>query len=240
MGLHSSKEFQMLRMVKASVAMIALVGAYQGAAGANGVSVPSSPAPSVSRPLTPEEMAIEAYNSGISHRDRAIRAEGQAFKDKKDSDRVKNEKKAREEFDRALKDFGKAAQLNPNLPQAYNGLGYAYRKLGDYAKALENYDRALQLSPRFVDAIEYRGEAYLSLNRLDDAKQSYLTLFAMDRKQADLLMQAMKEYVAKKKTDPAGVDPAALSAFESWIAERAGVADATRAMGLYHAQSSWH
>jgi tetratricopeptide (TPR) repeat protein len=47
--------------------------------------------------------------------------------------------------------------LNPNLPQAYNGLGYAYRKLGDYAKALENYDRALQLSPRFVDAIEYRG-----------------------------------------------------------------------------------
>ena len=101
------------------------------------------------------------------------------------------------------------------MPQAYNGMGFSYRKLGDYAKALENYDRALQLAPNFPDAIEYRGEAYLALNRLDDAKQSYLTLFAMDRKQADSLMAAMKDYVAKKKADPAGVDAAALSAFET-------------------------
>ena len=64
------------------------------------------------------------------------------------------------------------------MPQAYNGMGYSYRKLGDYTKALENYDRALQLAPKFPDAIEYRGEAYLALNRLDDAKQAYLTLFA--------------------------------------------------------------
>ena len=101
------------------------------------------------------------------------------------------------------------------MPQAYNGMGFSNRKLGDYAKALENYDRALQLAPNFPDAIEYRGEAYLALNRLDDAKQSYLTLFAMDRKQADSLMAAMKDYVAKKKADPAGVDAAALSAFET-------------------------
>jgi hypothetical protein len=52
-------------------------------------------------------------------------------------------------------------------------------------------------------------------------------------------MTAMKDYVAKKKADPAGVDPAALSAFEAWIAERAGVAAVTRAMGLHQAHVAW-
>ena len=232
----------MLRIIKAAVSLVALVGVYQAAAGANGVAVPPSPSPSASSPsrtLTPEEVAVEVYNSGISHRDRALKADTQAMKDKKDSDRLKNEKKAREEYDKALKDFARAAKLNPSMPQAYNGMGFAYRKLGDYAKALENYDRALQLAPNFPDAIEYRGEAYLALNRLDEAKQAYLTLFAMDRKQADSLMAAMKEYVAKKKADPSGVDTAALSAFETWIGERAGVAEETRLMAVYAHSGSW-
>jgi tetratricopeptide (TPR) repeat protein len=238
------KEHAMFRIVKAAVTLVALVGVYQVAAGANGVSMPPpsaapSASPSVSRALTPDEMAVEAYNSGISHRDRAAKAEGQSEKDKKDSDRVKNDKKAREEHQKALKDFTKAAGLNPSMPQAFNGMGFSYRKLGDYAKALENYDRALQLSPKFPDAIEYRGEAYLALNRLDDAKQSYLTLFAMDRKQAESLMTAMKDYVAKKKVDPAGVDTAALSAFESWITERAGVAEETQLMAFNAHHGSW-
>jgi tetratricopeptide (TPR) repeat protein len=230
----------MLRTVKTVLALAALVSVHHVVAGANGVGVPSSPTPSApSRALTPEEMAIEIYNSGIGHRDRALKAEAQALKDKKDSDRVKNEKKAREEHEKALKDFNKAAQLNPNLPQAYNGIGYSYRKLGDYAKALENYDRALSLAPKFLDAIEYRGEAYLGLNRLDDAKQAYLTLFGMDRKQADMLMKAMTDYVAKKKADPTGVDSAALAAFEAWIAERGGVAQQTRYMAVNQPHASW-
>jgi tetratricopeptide (TPR) repeat protein len=236
----------MFRIAKTAVTLVtfgALVGVYQAAAGANGTAMPPSPSPSgsaaPSRPLTPEEMAVEVYNSGINHRDRALKSDTQAMKDKKDSDRLKNEKKAREEYEKALKDFTKAASLNPSMPQAYNGIGYSYRKLGDYAKALENYDRALQLAPKFPDAIEYRGEAYLALNRLDDAKQAYLTLFAMDRKQADSLMAAMKEYVAKKKTDPSGVDLAALSGFESWIAERAGVAEQTKLMSFNAHHGSW-
>jgi tetratricopeptide (TPR) repeat protein len=231
----------MNRIARSTIVVVSVVGVCQ-AVGANGVSIPPAPsggAASASRPATPEEMAVEAYNSGIARRDRAAKAEAQAFKDKKDSDRVKNEKKAREEYEKALKDFEKAARLNPEMPQAYNGMGFSYRKLGDYEKALTNYDKALQLAPRFPDAIEYRGEAYLALNRIDDAKQAYLTLFAMDRKQADSLMTAMKAYVAKKKADPAGVDAAALGAFESWIAERSGVAEQTKLLALNVKHGSW-
>jgi tetratricopeptide (TPR) repeat protein len=231
----------MNRLVRSLVVVGAVVGVSQ-IVGANGTSVPPAPSgggPSAARPVTPEEMAVDAYNSGISRRDRAAKAETQALKEKKDSDRLKNEKKAREEYTKALQDFTKAATLNPSMPQAYNGMGFANRKLGDYEKALANYDKALALAPKFPDAIEYRGEAYLALNRLDDAKQSYLTLFAMDRKQADSLMVAMKEYVAKKKADPTGVDAAALSSFESWITERSGVADQTKLMALNAKHGSW-
>jgi tetratricopeptide (TPR) repeat protein len=230
----------MSRMIKAAATLVALVGVFQVGAGANGVPVPAaSPSASPSRALTPEEMAVEAYNSGIGHRDRAVKADVQALKESKDSDRAKGQKKARDEYEKALKDFRKAADLNPQMPQAFNGMGYSYRKMGDYTKALENYDRALELNPKFLDAIEYRGEAYLALNRLDDAKQAYLALFAADRKQADSLMKAMGEFVAKKKVDPSGVDAAALAAFESWITERSGVAEQTRPMALNHPQSSW-
>jgi tetratricopeptide (TPR) repeat protein len=227
-------------MIKAAATLVALVAVFQVGAGANGTPVPSAgPSASPSRALTPEEMAVESYNSGIGHRDRAVKADVQAMKESKDSDRVKGQKKAREEYEKALKDFKKAADLSPQMPQAYNGMGYSYRKMGDYTKALENYNRALELNPKFLDAIEYRGEAYLAVNRVDDAKQAYLALFAADRKQADTLMKAMGDFVAKKKIDPSGVDAAALAAFESWITERSGVAEQTKPMALNHPQSSW-
>jgi len=231
----------MWRAVKAAAIFLGIVALVQVTAGANGVAVPPAPsgAGSSTRTLTPEEMAVEAYNSGIGHRDRALKAETDVAKQTKESDRVKAEKKARDEHEKALKDFTRAAQLNSNLPQAFNGMGYSYRKLGDYANALENYNRALRLNPRFVDAIEYRAEAYLALNQIDDAKQSYLQLFGMDRKQADSLMKAMRDYVAKKKSDPAGVDPAAIAALESWIAERATLAEQTRQMALNVRPVAW-
>jgi tetratricopeptide (TPR) repeat protein len=232
----------MARVVRAAFVLVALVAIYQVTAGANGVGMPppSSPSMGGGRAPTPEEMAVQAYNSGFDHREKGLKAEDKALKATKDADRVKEEKKAREEYEKAFKDFKKSADLNPNLPQAFNGMGFAYRKLGEYAKALEMYDKALQMAPNFPDAIEYRGEAYLAVNRLDDAKQAYLTLFAMDRKLADMLMKAMTDYVAKKKADPAGVDPAALSTFEGWIKERSGIAQQTRLMTLNASHGTWH
>jgi tetratricopeptide (TPR) repeat protein len=224
--------------LKAGSILAITVGAVQVVLVANGVAIPSGPS-NAAPAMTPESMAVDAYNSGIRHRDRAIKADSEALKQKKPEDRLKREKTAREEYGKALKDFQKAAELNPGLPQAFNGMGYSYRKLGDFEKALASYDQALKLNPRFLDAIEYRAEAYLGLHRIEDAKAAYLTLFGMDRKQAETLMAAMREYVAKKKTDPAGVDAAALSAFEAWIAERAAVADQTRQMALNVRSASW-
>src|SRR5499426_4500617 len=194
----------MFRMLRSAVVLAAAVGVAHVAILASGSSVPA-PAPggggSSMSSMSPEERAVEAYRSGDDHRVKGKKFEEEATT-KKGADIEKTLAKAKSEYQKSLKDFTSAAKLNPKLAPAYNGMGYAYRKTGDYAKALENYDQAIELAkPQvFVEAVEYRAEAYLGLNRIDDARQAYLDLFALDRAQADSLMEAMKKWVASHKT----------------------------------------
>jgi len=192
------------------------------------------------RSMTPEERAVEAYRSGDEHRVKGKKLEEDAAT-KQGADAEKATAKARSEYEKSLKDFKNAAQLNPQLFQAYNGMGFAYRKTGDYAKALEMYDQAIKMAPGFfAEAVEYRAEAYLALNRIDDTRKAYLDLFAADRKQADILMVAMKAWVASHRSDANGaVDPGAVTDFEKWIGEREGLAKQTRLMAVTSRPAGW-
>jgi tetratricopeptide (TPR) repeat protein len=211
------------------------VGLCQALALANGSAVPMPASSGPSAPSrSPEEMAAAAYNSGIEHKDKGVKIEESAATTADLKERAKVADKAKKEYEKALKDFKSAASNNPGMYQAYNGMGFSYRKTGDYVKALEMYDKALQLKPGFPDAIEYRGEAYLGLNRIDDAKKAYLEVLAADRKQADTLMAAMKIWIQDHKTTPAGVDAATVDGLEKWIGERSEIAKDTAAMGLSH------
>ena len=220
--------------IGAAVLLGASVAVFQVGAFASGSAVPSAPAGPSAPNRSPEEMAIGSYNSGIDHKDKGIKLELAAAGITDPKDRAKADDKAKKEFEKALKDFKSAAAGSPNMYQAYNGMGFSYRKTGDYVKALEMYDRALTLKPGFPDAIEYRGEAYLGLNRVEDAKNAYLEILAADRKQADTLMAAMQKWIELKKTNPAGVDPAAVASLETWVMGRAELARETAAMGLSH------
>lgn len=232
----------MSRTFRPAVFLALAVGIAHVAVFANGSSVPAGPSSSSSSSLpsmTPEERAIEAYKSADSHRVKGKKLEEEATT-KKGGDADKALAKARSEFEKSLKDFKDAAKLNPKLFQAYNGMGYAYRKTGDYTKALEMYDQAITMAPGFFpEAVEYRAEAYLALNRIDDARAAYLDLFAADRKQADILMAAMKKWVAARQADPAGVAPEAVTGFEKWIGERDGLAKQTRLMAVSSYYTGW-
>ena len=229
----------MSRTWKALVVLAAVGGLYQVGVAASGSGAPSPSPMSAGPTITPEQQAIGVYNNGISHRDKGNKFEEQAAVQQA-PERDKTVEKARDEFEKALKDFKRATELSPKMYQAYNGMGYAYRKTGDYQKALEMYDKALAMAPGFPDAMEYRAEAYLALNRVDDAKQAYLALFATDRAQADLLMKAMATWLEKRRADPAGIDPAVLSGFETWMQERAKLAATTQAMALKGNRSIWN
>jgi tetratricopeptide (TPR) repeat protein len=230
----------MSRHTTLALVLVAAVGGYQTITHANGSSMGggSAAASTPTAERTPEELARDSYNSGISHKDKGDKLEAQAEKEAKD--REKNLDKAKDEYTKGMKDFQKALDLMPTMYQAYNGMGYTSRKTGDYAKALQMYDKALSLAPGFPDAIEYRGVAYLKLNRIEDAKKAYLDLFARDRKQADELMKAMNQWVSDHTTDPAGVDASTVSGLSTWIQERAKIATSTSAMALTGHRSIWN
>jgi tetratricopeptide (TPR) repeat protein len=229
----------MSRVFAVMLVAVTAAGVHQAVLRANGspMPAPSGSSSSSMASLTPEQLAVQAYNSGISHKNKGLKFEADAAKAAKDRD--KNLGKAKDEYGKALKDFKKALDLAPNAYQAFNGMGFALRKTGEPLKALEMYDQALKLSPGFPDALEYRGEAYLAVNRIDDAKAAYLELFAKDREQAGQLMKAMTDWVASRQTEPAGVDPAVVTAFDTWIKDRAKIAALTVHMSLASNHSAW-
>ncbi len=57
---------------------------------------------------------------------------------------------------------------------AYNLLGYAHRKLGNYNQSLKFYFKAIYLNPHNRGALEYLGETYLALGCIEQA-QTMLT-----------------------------------------------------------------
>jgi tetratricopeptide (TPR) repeat protein len=203
------------------VALVAtlLLPAAAGASG-SGSSSMSLPRTNQQQQLTPEQEAVTFYNDGISYRDKAAKLEKEAETENDAGKKQKLEAKAKDKHEDSIKKFAKATEKNPALFQAWGSLGYAYRKVGNYNASLASYGKALEIQPNYAPAIEYRAEAYLGLNQLDSVKSVYMQLFTMDRPRADELAAAIDKWLEKRKTDPAGLDPAQLQEFSAWAAQR--------------------
>ena len=186
----------------------------------------ASSAPSAPR-KTPEEQAVEYYNSGLKYRDKALAFEKEGVQAASEKDKSKMEKKAQQEFGKAISQFRLAIEKYPKYYQAHSDLGYALRKTGDYTAALETYDRAISLSPTYAPAIEYRAEAYVALDRVEDAKKAYMDLFPSDRGRADELLKAMKGWVEKRRAEPGTLTPDAVQEFSRWVEQRDELAGQT-------------
>lgn len=93
-----------------------------------------------------------------------------------------------------LKDI---VQANDGNADAYNFLGLAYRKLGQYEQAKQYYDKALSLNPEHKGAHEYLGELYLNVGEPAKAERQ---LAALDRicpsgcEEYAMLKRSLEEY----------------------------------------------
>lgn len=142
---------------------------------------------------------------------------------------------AKAAYVKARESFSAATRADPNLAQAWNGVGYSSRKLGDYKAALTAYDKAIELRAGYPEATEYRGEAYLALDRTEDAKQAYLDLFAVNRELAGKLLDAMKKWTAtrgRKKDD--------VEDLNDFIKERAQIAEQTASLTREATTQGWN
>ena len=84
-----------------------------------------------------------------------------------------------EKYDRAIGVLNNIVETNPREADAYNLLGFSYRKSKDFNRAERNYKRALRLNPDHKGALEYVGELYLETDRRDEAEKTLAKLEAL-------------------------------------------------------------
>ena len=65
------------------------------------------------------------------------------------------------QFTRAIDDYGKAIQANPEFSMAFFDRGVAYTRTGQRDLSIADFDRALALKPDFVEALGGRGNVYM-------------------------------------------------------------------------------
>ena len=228
----------MVSYVVASMAALTVTAASWAAPGGAAPSGGSMDMPMPQR--TPQEIAKQAYNTGIKHLKDATEHEEDAAKATEPKKIAKAREKTAKSYQKALKEFTTATTKVPSMYEAWNYVGFTQRHLGDYKSSLAAYAKALELKPNYPEAIEYRGEAYLGLNQIEDAKAAYMTLFGNSRPLADQLMAAMQQWVSERRANAAGVVSDDIEKFAQWIAERATIAQQTASLAVDAPRTTWN
>lgn len=100
----------------------------------------------------------------------------------------------------AINHLEKAVKSDPQNADAWNYLGYSYRKSGNLNKAFPAYERALSLDPNHKGAREYLGEAYLQAGNLPKAQaelDKLIQICGQNCEQTNDLKKAIAAYEAK-------------------------------------------
>jgi tetratricopeptide (TPR) repeat protein len=71
--------------------------------------------------------------------------------------------------ERAIEDYNKAIELNPNYAEAYNNRGNAYGGLNEHEMAISDYNRAIELNPNFAGAYGNRGKTHSAIGRYKES-----------------------------------------------------------------------
>ena len=92
----------------------------------------------------------------------------------------------------AVKNLKKAVAEDSKNAEAYNLMGYSYRRMGEADSAFEAYAKALDIDPKHRGAHEYLGQTYLLVGDADKAKGQLAIL-------TDLCGKQCKETVKLRK-----------------------------------------
>ena len=120
----------------------------------------------------------------------------------KSADFIAGEKAAMDgNFEAAVGYFSQVVNTDPTSTDAYNLLGFSYRKLGNVDLAFENYNAALEIDANHLGANEYIGELYLEIDDLAKAEKHLEVLDAACFYGCDAysdLKSAIKKYKAQQ------------------------------------------
>jgi tetratricopeptide (TPR) repeat protein len=78
-----------------------------------------------------------------------------------------------DKLEEALEAYREALAIEPDLPEAHDGMGNVLYDMGQYRPAVESFARAVQAKPGFPEAYKNMGDALFKLKRYEDALAAY-------------------------------------------------------------------
>jgi serine/threonine protein kinase/tetratricopeptide (TPR) repeat protein len=79
----------------------------------------------------------------------------------------------------AIGELEKAVAIDPRYGFAVNELGYAYARMGDFAKAVQSFERYAELNPGLPNPVDSIAEMNLFMGNLDEAAAKYQEALAI-------------------------------------------------------------
>jgi len=79
---------------------------------------------------------------------------------------------AQSKYEKALKDFDKAVQFDPQNTNGFNNRGMAHRVLHNYAEALDNFESSLELNTYQHETYHMRALTYFDINDFTNALEN--------------------------------------------------------------------
>ena len=77
------------------------------------------------------------------------------------------------QYENAIADLTKAAEVDPRYALAYTNRGFAYKSLGNWQKGLEDYTKSIEIEAKNSLAYSNRGNIYVNLKQWDKALADY-------------------------------------------------------------------
>ncbi|MCK4758393.1 MAG: tetratricopeptide repeat protein, partial [Candidatus Aminicenantes bacterium] len=78
-----------------------------------------------------------------------------------------------EVFDKAIEEYTRALELDPNYGYALNSFAYMYSDMGEYEKAIEYFKRYAAVLPGDANPVDSMAELYFRMGKLDEAIAKY-------------------------------------------------------------------
>ena len=109
-------------------------------------------------------------------------------------------------FDRAIVDYTKAIDINPNLAKAYNNRGVAYAQEGSFSRAISDFTMAIANNFKDAEAYNNRGLVYAKQGNLTRAVFDYTKAIKNDAFYVKAYNNREMAYYKLKKYDKAWSD----------------------------------
>jgi tetratricopeptide (TPR) repeat protein len=109
-------------------------------------------------------------------------------------------------YDRAIADFTKAIELDPQDPMAYDRRGGAYYRKGDYGHAIVDYNKVRELNPHYTNVFFNLGISHKASGAFDFAIGYLTAAINVNPKDGGAYWMRGESYQAKRELNWAVAD----------------------------------